>query len=399
MTRKHGLTQGRVDAAKPGPARQEISDGRGLYLVVQPEPSGAKSWALRYRFGGKPRKLTFDGALTISAARKLAAAARDQVEHGADPAAVKQEAKAETKLARADTVAAVCERYLRLEESRGQLRTIRDRRKILERSVLPEIGRRPIGELRWGDVVKMLDKIEAERGRRAADIAKGTLSVVLNWHAERDERFISPLRRSKARNQNPARSRTLTDDELRAVWAACDQVRAPYGDYIKFTLQTACRRNEAALMVFSEAGEDGIWEIPAARYKAAPKDRRPHAIPLSGAAREILARQPRKGDRVFPGLSGGGRARMKAELDRLSGTSGWTIHDLRRTARSLMARAHVPAEHAEACLGHRISGVGGIYNRFDYAKEKKLAFEKLATLVDRIINPVDNVTKLTPKAG
>jgi len=354
-----------------------------LFLVIQ--PSGAKSWAFRYRFGGKPRKLTFDGKLALLTARKLAADARHQVEQGIDPAAVKQEAKVETKLARADTVAAVCERYLRLEESRGQLRTIHDRRMVLERNILPEIGRRPIGELRWGDIVKMLDKIEAERGPRAADIAKGVLSVVLNWHAERDEKFVSPLRRSKARSQQPPRARILTDAELRRIWAACDQIQ-PYGDYIRFTLLTASRRNES-LMTRTEVGEDGIWEIPAARYKAAPKDRRPHAVPLSKMAREILDRQPRDGDRVFPGLTGGAQARNKAELDRLSGTSGWTTHDLRRSARSLMARAGVSSEHAEIAIGHKVKGIEGIYNRYSYARERAMAFEKLAALVERIVNP------------
>ena len=74
---------------------------------------------------------------------------------------------------------------------------------------------------------------------------------------------------------------------------------------------------------------------------------------------------------------------------------GWTLHDLRRTARSLMSRAGVSADVAERCLGHVISGVRGTYDRHAYFDEKKRAFEGLAALVERIINPpVANVIPL-----
>jgi integrase len=84
----------------------------------------------------------------------------------------------------------------------------------------------------------------------------------------------------------------------------------------------------------------------------------------------------------------------KRLFDKASGTSGWTLHDLRRTARSLMARAGVPSEHAEQCLGHTIGGVAGTYNRHDYHSEKLRAYEKLATMVDAIVHPAANVVPL-----
>ena len=73
----------------------------------------------------------------------------------------------------------------------------------------------------------------------------------------------------------------------------------------------------------------------------------------------------------------------------------WTNHDLRRTARSLMSRAGVLPNHAERALGHVIGGVQGIYDRYEYAAEKRQAFEALAAQVDRILNPQDNVIPMS----
>ena len=96
----------------------------------------------------------------------------------------------------------------------------------------------------------------------------------------------------------------------------------------------------------------------------------------------------------------GGYTLGKALLQKRSGTSGWTLHDLRRTARSLMSRAGVSTDHAERCLAHVIGGVRGIYDRHEYREEKRLAFESLAAQIDRILQPADNVVPLrTPVPG
>ena len=90
----------------------------------------------------------------------------------------------------------------------------------------------------------------------------------------------------------------------------------------------------------------------------------------------------------------GGIAEMKAALNYASGVSGWTLHDLRRTARSLMSRAGVPSDHAERCLGHVIGGVRGVYDRHQYREEMLLAYEKLAALIAQIIEPRPNVVAI-----
>jgi hypothetical protein len=74
--------------------------------------------------------------------------------------------------------------------------------------------------------------------------------------------------------------------------------------------------------------------------------------------------------------------------------TGWTLHDLRRTARSLMSRAGILSDHAERCLGHVIGGVRGVYDRHEFHAEKKRAYEALAAQIERIVNPQDNVVPL-----
>jgi integrase len=77
----------------------------------------------------------------------------------------------------------------------------------------------------------------------------------------------------------------------------------------------------------------------------------------------------------------------------------WTLHDLRRTARTLMSRAWTAPDHAERALGHIIGGVRGVYDKFEFLDEKRAAFEALAALVARILNPAANVEELASRRG
>jgi integrase len=106
----------------------------------------------------------------------------------------------------------------------------------------------------------------------------------------------------------------------------------------------------------------------------------------------VLEAQPKACDFVFSrnGIGAiGGLSQLKAQLDWASGTSGWTLHDLRRTSRSLMSRAGVASDHAERCLGHVIGGVRGVYDRHAYRQEMLLAYEKLASVIGQIVDLVE----------
>jgi integrase len=185
-----------------------------------------------------------------------------------------------------------------------------------------------------------------------------------------------------------ARDRVLSDDELRRVWLAAEQDTTPFGAFVRFVLLTATRRSEAGGLRRSELSPDGtVWTIPGARYKSGLDT----VIPLSKAAQAIVEAQPvLAGDFVFSATGRnplGDFAKAKAVFDRACGVTGWTIHDLRRTGRTLLSRAGISPDVAERCLGHALIGVRGVYDRFEYADEKRHAFEALAALVARIVHP------------
>jgi integrase len=379
------LTAIAVRNLKPKPARYEKPDGNGLYVVVQ--PSGAKSYAVRFRVNGEPRKLTLAAGLTLAEARAEAAAALVKVQRGADPTAAKREAKEAQQAAAANTFKAVAESYLKREG--GKLRSLDWQRRLLERLVYPEIGGVPIGALKRKAIVALLDKVEDGSG---ATMAHSTLAVVrriMGWHATRDEDYSSPIVRGMGRIKpnERTRKRILSDDELRTIWKTAEERADPFAAYVRFLVLTAARRDEARELTWQEI-EGDAWTLPASRNKT----KLDLVRPLSKTALALVQAQPHFAESAFVFTVTGNKAisslsRYKRDLDAAAGVRGWTLHDLRRTARSLMSRAGVNADHAERCLGHVIGGVRGTYDRHEYLAEKRHAFEALAALIDRIVNP------------
>jgi integrase len=144
-------------------------------------------------------------------------------------------------------------------------------------------------------------------------------------------------------------------------------------------------------MRWAELSDAGEWEIP----KAPREKDNAGALVLPEQALAIIRARPRFADNpyVFAGRVGAinGLSKFKARLDKAAGVSGWRIHDLRRTARSLMSRAGVSSEHAERVMGHAIAGVEGVYDHHSYKSEKAAALARLAALIDGIVHPHDNV--------
>jgi integrase len=389
------LTTITVDKLKPQATRYEVPDGgqRGLLLTVF--PSGKKSFIVRYRFGGVQRKLTL-GGLSLAAARKAAAAALYDVHEGRDPSLAKKETKARAAITKAETVQWCCEQFLKREGDK--LRTAGERVRAFERLVYPAIGDMPLATLRRSHIVKLLDDIQDKHGDRRADLVLAYLRRAFNWQASRVDDFSSPIVKGMDRynSKERERSRVLTDDEVRKIWLAIepDEAANPYHALVRFLLLTGGRRNEARLLPWSEiVGSD--WKLPAARNKTKVELIRP----LSKAAQAVLHGLPRIGDGPLVFSHDGRRpmelAKPKARLDAVCGVSGWVLHDLRRTARTLMSRAGISVDIAERALGHAIGGVRGVYDQHKYHAEMQQAFEALAAQIERIINPPPaNVTPM-----
>jgi hypothetical protein len=387
------LTPISVANLRPSDKRREVPDGgcAGLYRVLQ--PSGATSWAVRYRVHGQQRKITLAGSLMLAAARREAAAALHQVEQGNDPSEQRKAAKAKAVAAREDTVQAVCEQYLKREGTKLRTGTIIEA--ILKRHVYPTLGRRQIDSIKRSEITRLIDKIEDRikdddgeySGERTADLVLSDLRRVFHWHEKRTDEFRSPIIRGMGRYniKEHARSRVLDDDELKKLWAA-SEAAGPFNAFVRFLLLTTARRSEASGLPWSEIDDNGVWSLPAARNKTKLDLIRP----LSKPAQDLIAAQPRLGPYVFS-FDGNhqltvGRA-MHAFREKCGIAAHWTIHDIRRTARTLMSRAGVNADHAERCLGHLIGGVRATYDPHEFFDEKKIAFETLASLIERIVNP------------
>ena len=451
MTTKK-LTDIAIRAMKTPEKRQEIPAGSGLYLLLQ--PSGSKGWALRYRFGGRPQKLTLgswfagdikdapepkiDGPLTLKGARMLAAAELHKIKaKGHDPAAAKRKAQEEQDRRRENTFRAVAEKYMKLEAgmkvddagnptgfNESKLRTGRERWQMLERSAFPTLGGLPISDIRKSDVIKLLDKLacgdlkdqhghKIKGGDVAADRLLAVIRKIFSWHASREDDFRSPIVAglNRVKGSEQARTRVLNDDELRVIYKTASALEGPFPAFIRFSLLTCSRRGEAAGMRWEEVDAAGDWELPAIRNKT----KVPLLRPLSKQAQETLAAQPRMAGQEFvfstdarSSISGYSKHKAKFDAAVLAElkTQGkpelpnWTIHDLRRTARSLMSRAGVNADHAERCLGHTIGGVRGVYDRHEYRDEKARAFEALAAQIAAIVDPSPaNVVPFKPAAG
>jgi integrase len=416
------LTDITIRNLKPRPKGWERPDGHGFSVYVG--TSGAKSFVLRYRIAGKQKKLTIGqwlppeecsqttvprlgDPMSLAAARRLVADALLQVNRGHDPAAAKRDEAQAKQQAAADTFERIAIEYLARDGDK--LRSKRDRERTLRTQAFPALRHIPVSQLKKSDVVRLLDKLEEENGPVAADRCLAFIRRVLNWHGERDDDYRPPLLRLKPRKSasEQARDRILDDRELAAVWKVSGETEAPFGPFVRFLLLTGARRTEASAMRWDEIkGTD--WTLPATRNKAAARSTKAKDLtrPLSAAARVVLDGLPRVGDYVFTAdgqrpLTGYSKPKRRfdeavqaaigacdAEAEQLPlPIPRWTLHDLRRTAASLMQRAGVPREHIEACLGHVVPGVAGIYQRHKHHAEMARAYEMLAAEIERTVNP------------
>lgn len=369
----------------------QVPRGFGVRVTA----AGVRSFVLRRRVRGPGHA---DRTLTIGrwpdwkvpAAVQRARVLRTELEQGKDPIAQERAVKA----AAGDTLKAVAESYMAREGVK--LRSAEWRRKQLERLVFPKLGSRAIGDIRRIEIIELLDHIEDSHGPTMADQTLAILRRIFNWYAIRNEDFRPPVVRGMGRvnSREQARIRILSDDEIRTLWKFADGAKgadAVFGRLMKFLLLTGARRGEAAGMTWAEL-DDTDWILPAARNKTKIELVRP----LSKLARSVLPGRTEGSDFIFTadGRPLTGFSNFKSKVKAATGLAGWTPHDLRRTARSLMSRTGVPSDHAERCLGHVLTGVRGVYDRHEYHSEKAKAYDALATLIKRILNPQPNVTSM-----
>ena len=393
MTRRKTLTDSMITRLKPGPKRRTLPDPelRGHYIRIT--PTGAKSYVAVARDPvGKQIWATIGGAdlLTIDDARDKAREAIKRIKTG--------QSAFEPPPAQPDSFKAVAENYLTRHVRAKGLRSESEITRILQNQVYPMWKERAFEDIRRGDVARLLDTVQDASGPSAADHVLAVVRGVMSWHESRSDEYISPIARNMRRTDAKARKRAriLDDDEIRTVWTVAEG-NGTFGALLRLALLTAQRRQKIASMKWGDVSVDGVWSIPA-------EDREKGSggvLVLPEAAIEIIRAQKRIGDNVYvlAGRSDGhfkGFSPCKRAFDKKVGDlPRWTLHDLRRTARSLMARAGVRPDIAERVMGHAIGGVEGIYDRHECLDEKADALRRLAGQIALILHPpADNVMPL-----
>jgi integrase len=358
---------------------------RGLALVLVVSYGGSKTFrALTYRNGkAHTIKLGIYPQMSVKEAREKARA------YFHDPATY-------TAQTLPNTFKEVADNWVKRHVEAHGLRSAHEIKRQLDKYVYPKWKDRKFLELRRGQVNDLLDSIADQNGRKQADAVLATIRAIMTWYQSRNEHYTSPIVKGMRKSTATARKRILNDNEVRTLWHACTDLNGTYGALLKVLLLTGQRRDKVTTLRWDDLiGEE--WVIRAEQREKGNAGK----LTLPPLVREIIAQQPKIAGNpyVFPGRGRGpfnSFSQRKQELDaKLPDSAPWVLHDLRRTARSLLARAGVLPHICERVLGHAIAGVEGVYDRHPYDAEKADALLKLATLVQTIINPPEgNVVPL-----
>jgi integrase len=353
--------------------------GPGAYTVIMRDIFGKQRWV----------KVGSTDAMAIKDARAKARDVIARIEQGLEPFAPPK--------IEPESVQAVCTEWLARHVKKKKLRSSYELERIVTKYILPFFGKRNFVDIGRKAITDLLNHVEDEHGARQAHAVYTTMRSIAGFYAIGHDDYRSPLVAGMGRysTKDNARERVLTDDEIKKVWRAADDAGA-FGSFVRLALLTAQRREKLMSMKWSDISPDSVWTI------STEKDEKGNggALRLPALALAVLKTVPRFASNpyVFAGR-GTGHASFNSRYDSVlreaSGTDGWIFHDLRRSARTLLAKAKVPDEIAERVLGHAIGGVKGTYNRFAYPDEKADALLRLASLIESIVHPPDT-TNVVP---
>jgi integrase len=388
MPKRSGLTDKQIAALKRDDKRRTIPDPEliGHYLRIPPKTSKAPIAFAAVARGPNGKQIwttvgTAD-AIGIHQARELA---RDAIRRTKAGTPTSEPANA--------TVRAVAEQWLERHVHKNEHRSSYESSRIVSKYILPAFGDRPIAGVRRSDVALLLDRIEDENGRAMADNVLKVYRSISRWLEQRDESYRPPLTVGMTRTPKSEgrRKRILSDDEITKIWHApiASHAGAMYGAFVKLALLTAQRREKLRDLQWDDI-KDGVWII-----RTEPREKgNPGRLKLPQLALDVINAQPRfvGNPHVFAGKSGAPAWTLfsgdyKRAFDELSGVTDWRLHDVRRTARSLMSRARVMTEISERVLGHAQGELIEIYDRHSYTDEMADALGKLAELIKQIVGP------------
>lgn len=431
------ISKATVDAATPSAVGDVVVwDDRIAGFGLKVTPSGSKVYLYRYRIARPgqasqtaPRKYTIGrhGSLTPDQARKRAQELAALVSQGIDPR--QQELEAIADRDRAEARAGEQERAKRdlafrriagiwlthYEDDMARRKSSVDMaRLVVRRYLLPALGDLPMPEIGRTDLQPVLDAIPSQkRGMRRAVFAYA--SVLWGWALRRGYVEANLLITMEKPPAPAARDRVLGDGELALVWRASEAAPMVWGVFFRLLVLTGQRRGEVSGMMWEELDrKSAVWVIPPARAK----NGKAHLVPLSDAAVAQLdlaaggCDWPQRGyvltttsRSAVSGISKA-KAALDAATQRLNDGEAipqWRLHDLRRTVATGLQRLGVRFEVTEAVLNHvsgSRSGVAGVYQRHDWAAEKRAALAAWAAHVEALLKGAEqtNIVRLEVRA-
>lgn len=406
---RENLTDRFVNSRKPAPKgqRDEYGDAIVPGLALRVTDRGHKSFVLITRYPSNPknptrRALGEVGAITLDHARQKARVWLELIKKGIDPKAEEARERAAAQRRQVNTFAAVAAEFL--ERHAAGLKKNAEANRIINGEFVKRWGAWPITDIMPEEIAASIRAIVKRGSPYQAHNALGYIRRLFNWAIGTHEFGIrtSPVAQLKPKDligKREARERTLSDDELYAVWSATGEMGYPYGPVFRLLILTGQREREVAEMRWPEVDfAKRLWTIPAERMKGG----RAHEVPLTPAALHLLELLPRwnDGDYVFTTTGGqkpvNGFSKSKVRADRLSSVSGWVIHDLRRTMRTHLSALPVQDLVREFVIAHAKPGLHKVYDQHAYQDEKRHClelWEKRLLSIDKS-RPLSDVTKL-----
>jgi integrase len=355
----------------PKTGQTEVFDLGYPGLALRIGNGGAKTFVVFHRHGGKLNRLTLGRwpEVSLGAAREGWRKAREAIARGEDPAAKNGKSTG-------DLFEVVVEDWLRKDiGTTHRAGAARQVGLMVDHDLIPAWKGRPVDSINKADVIVLMDGILA----RAPAVAARVYAMVRRFFAWCEGRDIISNDPSAKIQKPPAvesRDRVLSDAELAKVWKACGEDH--YGRIFRLLALTGLRREQIGRLRWSEIQGDEI-HLEGERTKNGD----PHIVPLSKAALEVLQSAPHIGDEFVFTIDGdkpvNDWARAKEAIDATGGVTNWRTHDLRRTLASGMQRLGIAEQVIEAVLGHtsgRRKGIVRVYQRHDFAKEKREALER-----------------------
>jgi integrase len=418
---------------EPGRKDRMVFDSACRGLGVRLTPKGTRTFICQWTDPATRRKVREPigvwGSITIEQAREAARVRLGDVAKGVNPRAERLRRQAEAERERAETAMtfdALMGEWQALHLTHLRPRYAAEAERAIRHGLL-DLLKRPAARISRTDAVNALDRIVKAGKTATARMTMAYARACFAWGKRRGKVPENPFAELPIAVGASERERVLSDDEVAEVWRAANTLRYPFGAFFKLAILTLQRRDEVAGMRWSEISDDMIrWTLPGSRMK----NGKPHDVHLSEAARAVLRSVPRveecdlvfstatyrltasdkgkrkraptpisgfsQGKRYLDAAIAAARAETAAKLGQKPETmTAWHTHDLRRTGVTKLAALGFDSIVVDKLLAHRpgkLQGVAGVYQRYDFARERAAALDTWAAHVTG--EKADNVVPL-----